>query len=1284
MSFTRSRTTVAVSFFLSYQLIVLLCMPFPVSRASSLPSKRAQANVLVRHREEEILVRFREGVSEKEKETIITTHGGRKKKQLKGDSGFEKLELTPGRDAKTAVLQLLLNPQVQFAEPNFLIEKEDVNPNDPKFEEQWALQNSGQDGGQFGSDIRARSAWDKTQAAPSSVIAVIDSGIDFTHPDLMNNQWTNPLPSAEGDLHGWDFVANKSEIKDEQGHGTAVAGIIAAEGNNGLGITGVMWHAGLMSLRVLDNTGTGDVADAVEAIDYAIAHGAQVINLSWGTTGESIALKEAIERAIKYNVVVVCSAGNSGQDLDTTPYYPASFGLKDLIAVGASDNRDQLASWSNWGRRKVTVAAPGTNILTTQQGGGYWNVTGTSAAAPIVSGIAGLLKTVSPAANPAVISRAISKSARQNVSLSGKVSSGGVADAVGALERVHGNQSPPFAPPGIGSGGNGPGGGFSTTSPPLLRNAPFNLPNLDETRNAQYAQPKAHAPIQANLPCADCDPYGGGGGGGNYPTGDPNFSGPRVHPRNETGQPGVDLGSQNVNWSLPLVSLPGRAGLDLNLTLTYNSLVWTKDGSFIKFNSDMGNPAPGFRLGLPILQQRFLNSSTGIHAYMMVTSSGGRVELRQVGTSNIYESQDSGYTQLDVSDPNSLLLRTKDGTRYKFVPVTINSEYRCTEVKDRNGNYISASYNTTNGHVAWIKDTLQRTLNFLYDANGNLQTIRQTWTGNVSHDWATFSYGQVWVAPAFGGGLQINGPNNNYVTVLTRVSLHDGTYFTFDYNNLFGQVKRINRYAADEHLLNYTSYNMNSSSGQTDCPKFTEQRHWAENWNGGNEAVTSYSTAGDNSWTQLTTPDGTIYKEFFHTSGWQSGLTHTTEVWSGGVKKKWTTVSYTQDDTGLSYKKNPRVTETNVYDESGNRRRTVIEYTAAYAQWGLPYCIHEYAADGTTELKRTYYDYNLSQAYLDRRIIGLVEAIHLTNVSSYQAKIIYAYDDPTRLVAVPTPATQHDTAYDASFTARGNVTSVSRWDVNDINNSTKKLTTSTNYYTTGTPISITDPSGHTSGMLYADSFSNVSNQNTFAYPTTLKDADNFESTIKYNYDFGAVTRTQDPKGAVQAITYDSATRVNRITNETSGAYTQYVYAPVGSVATYSTIQDGAGEAYQITYFDGAGRVRATASDHPGSSGGYAGSFIYYDVMGRISEQTNPGELNDSWVASGDDAAGLPSTLQTYDWKGRPVLTTSPGGSTRENTYGGCGCAGGEQITNRDERGRRRRLYARCVRAAEQS
>ncbi|HEU4796796.1 MAG TPA: S8 family peptidase, partial [Pyrinomonadaceae bacterium] len=850
-----------------------------------------QAQAAAPHREGEVLVRFRSGISQPEKDLVSATHGVRKTRKLHGNSGIEKWELPAGKDPKAATLEILANPQVDFAEPNFLISKDDLTPNDPQFNEQWALRNTGQSGGQFGSDINATHAWETTKGSESTVVAVIDSGIDFTHPDLVNNQWTNPRPSEAGDVHGWDYVANSGEIKDEQGHGTAVAGIIAAEGDNSAGITGVMWRASLMSLRVLNNTGTGDVAAAVEAIDYAATQGAHVINMSWGTTGESLALKDAVERAIRRNVVVVCSAGNGGKDLTTTPYYPASYALKGLITVAGSDSSDQLGSWSNFGSG-VTIAAPGTDISTTKMGGGYWNVTGTSAAAPIVSGIAGLLKTVRGTANAQAVSKAITDGARQSVSLQGKVASAGIADASAALSKINGpaEQAPDFPRgPTFGSGGNGPGGSFTTTPPPTLTTPGISLPNLNEARNSETEVPKTKAPIESNLPCADCDPYGGGGGGTYYPSGDPNFSTARRRLINETGQRGEDLGSRNFNWSQPLLDLKGRAGLDLSLTLSYNSLVWTKDGSFMKFNADLGSPAPGFRLGLPTLQQKFLNSATGIYAYLMVLPSGARVELRQVST-NIYESQDGNYTHLDDSNASAPVVTMSNGTRLSFTQVSVNSEFRCTQIKDRNGNYISATYNTTNGHLQTITDTLGRLITFVYDANSNLQSIRQTWAG-VTHDWATFYYGQVYVAPAFGGGLQVNGPNNNYTTVLTQVNLHDGSYFVFDYNAAFAQITQIKHYAPDTSLLNYTYYNLNTAAGQTECPRFTARRDWARNWNGDDngvpvtseEAITTYSAAADNSWTQQTTPDGVIYKEFFATSGWQTGLTTSSETWSGGV-----------------------------------------------------------------------------------------------------------------------------------------------------------------------------------------------------------------------------------------------------------------------------------------------------------------------------------------------------------------------------------------------------------------
>ncbi|MGH9931576.1 MAG: S8 family serine peptidase [Pyrinomonadaceae bacterium] len=476
-------------------------------------------------------------------------------------------------------------------EPNFLINKDQLVTSDPQFADQWALRNTGQSGGQFGSDINVTTAWQTTTGSQSTVIAVIDSGVDFTHPDLSDNEWSNATPGPEGDLHGWDYITDSNVIRDEQGHGTAIAGIIAAAGNNAIGITGVMWGASLMSLRVLDNSGSGDIADAVEAIDYAVSHGAQVINLSWGTTGNSLILKDAIERAMRRGVVVVCSAGNNGQDVDSMPYYPASFGLRDLIAVASSDNFDQLASWSDYGRRNVTVAAPGNNILTTRMGGGYWTVTGTSASAPLVTGVAGLLKSVSPFASTRNVARAVSDGARDVASLSGKVSSGGVVDATATLRALRGN---PYSGNGGGNQGGGQGNGQnnvpaglrpdnsgrrangregqSVSAPRAVQGAPgSNLPNLAQLRNLRPGAPQASQPIQSNLACADCDPQSGGGGSQYYPSGDPNFSTARSFPQNETGETGVDLGSRNFNWSLPLLGLVGRSGMDFGLTLSYNS-----------------------------------------------------------------------------------------------------------------------------------------------------------------------------------------------------------------------------------------------------------------------------------------------------------------------------------------------------------------------------------------------------------------------------------------------------------------------------------------------------------------------------------------------------------------------------------------------------------------------------------------------------------------------------------------------------------------------------------------
>lgn len=302
MRLTRSASGLirhVLSLTFSYMLIVSPVSPFLLKRVYAAPDAEKKfrplatlspANRQPRRREGELLVRFREEATEQEKNLLAASRRVRRAGVLRGESSVEKLELLAGENLEALADVLRAHPAVEFAEPNFLIERADVTPNDPRFGEQWALRNTGAGGGQVGADIGAGAAWERTTGAPATTIAVIDSGIDFTHPDLQNNGWANRRERDNNrdddhngmvdNLSGWDWITDSGVIRDEQGHGTRVAGIIAAQGDNGIGVSGVMWRAGLMSLRVLDNTGTGDVADAVEAIDYAVAHGAQVINCS--------------------------------------------------------------------------------------------------------------------------------------------------------------------------------------------------------------------------------------------------------------------------------------------------------------------------------------------------------------------------------------------------------------------------------------------------------------------------------------------------------------------------------------------------------------------------------------------------------------------------------------------------------------------------------------------------------------------------------------------------------------------------------------------------------------------------------------------------------------------------------------------------------------------------------------------------------------------------------------------------------------------------------------------
>ncbi len=316
----------------------------------------------------ELLVKYRPSLSDAAA-LYYQTHWGVSSVRRFKTIGVHHIRLPEDMTVEEALEVYRSDPGVEYAEPNY-IRRACLMPIDPDFDKLWGLHNTGQTGGTDDADIDCPEAWDITTGSSDVIIAVIDSGVDYNYPDLAANVWTNPgeIPGDgqdnDGNGHvddvmGWDFVDNDNDPMDSDDHGTHVAGTIAAVGNNSVGITGVCWAAKIMALRFLDAFGVGTTDKAISAIEYANDKGAHIINNSWGGPGESLFLKDAIDASA---AVVVCAAGNTGTNNDSTPFYPASFSSANIVAVAATDQNDELAWFSNYGITSVDVAAPGTNI----------------------------------------------------------------------------------------------------------------------------------------------------------------------------------------------------------------------------------------------------------------------------------------------------------------------------------------------------------------------------------------------------------------------------------------------------------------------------------------------------------------------------------------------------------------------------------------------------------------------------------------------------------------------------------------------------------------------------------------------------------------------------------------------------------------------------------------------------------------------------------------------------------------------------------------------------------
>ncbi|MEI6658929.1 MAG: DVUA0089 family protein [Planctomycetota bacterium] len=326
-------------------------------------------------------------------------------------------------------------------------------PNDASFGTLWGLNNSGRSPGVGNSDINAPEAWETTTGSRSVVVAVIDSGVDYTHPDLAANVWTNPREvagdgidnDANGfvdDVRGWDFANADADPMDDDGHGTHVSGTIGAVGNNAIGVTGVNWRVSIMGLKFLDAEGNGYTSDAVAAVKYATRmrrdFGANVvaINASWGGETRSTALANAIAAAGRAGILFVTAAGNESSNNDRTPSYPANLSDDSVIAVAATNHSNRLAAFSNYGSTTVDLAAPGVGILSTVPGGGYASFSGTSMATPYVTGTVALMAAANPRATAAEIRSALLSTVTPVAALSGKVATGGLLDAAAAVRAI--------------------------------------------------------------------------------------------------------------------------------------------------------------------------------------------------------------------------------------------------------------------------------------------------------------------------------------------------------------------------------------------------------------------------------------------------------------------------------------------------------------------------------------------------------------------------------------------------------------------------------------------------------------------------------------------------------------------------------------------------------------------------------------------------------------------------------------------------------------------------------
>lgn len=399
-----------------------------------------------------VMIRMNPEAGKGKLETLIQAQGLTIRKAMKMPGCYL---ISTRNESITALPDLIatLNKEkecIRYVEPDYVVRSQQMIPNDPQFGSLWGLNNNNTPD----ADISAPQIWDLMTGDAQVVIAGIDTGMDYNHPDLASNIWHNTLETINGldddgngyvdDVRGWNFVTGNNSPMDDHGHGTHTAGTIGAVGNNGIGVVGVNWHCQLMPLKFLDNSGNGVISDAAEALHYVAdlrgrGVNVKITNNSWGGGGYSSTFHEALAENTALGILFMAAAGNSSQNNDLNPFYPASYGDSNILSIAATDAQDALAYFSHYGATSVHLGAPGVGIYSTLYGARYGIMSGTSMATPHASGVAALLWSLWPDARAEDIRDAILKGVDVIPSLTGKTITGGrlnARKAVDALFRI--------------------------------------------------------------------------------------------------------------------------------------------------------------------------------------------------------------------------------------------------------------------------------------------------------------------------------------------------------------------------------------------------------------------------------------------------------------------------------------------------------------------------------------------------------------------------------------------------------------------------------------------------------------------------------------------------------------------------------------------------------------------------------------------------------------------------------------------------------------------------------